>query len=411
MLARLHAWCAWTARPTSITFIWFVECDCLPRDGNGSENHSFNSKGLEGAEFMGVSILVLTRYGRLGASSRLRFLQYLPALEQAGIRFTVQALIDDRMLSSKYADGRYRLPQLFRAYGARILQLFRGRHFDLLWIEKEALPFIPACLERALLWRKPYVLDYDDAIFHNYDQHPNRCVRWLWARRVDGLMRRARLVVAGNEYLAARARQAGAAKVEIVPTVIDLDRYPKPNGSESQSATPRIVWIGSPATVPFLARLSESLRALARQHDFILRVVGGKLGLPGVNVECIEWAETSEVARIAESDIGIMPLRDTLWERGKCGYKLIQYMACGLPVVASPVGVNGEIVRDGSNGFLAQSDEEWTLHLARLLGDPELRFRMGAVGRQRVEAEYCVQVTASRYASLLSCAAQVSRES
>jgi glycosyltransferase involved in cell wall biosynthesis len=213
------------------------------------------------------------------------------------------------------------------------------------------------------------------------------------------------LVVVGNEYLATRAKKAGAAWVESVPTVIDLERYPSPKKFNAAGAVPRIVWIGSPGTVPYLARLAEPLAALARRCDFALRVVGGKLTLPGINIECVDWTENSEVASIAEGDIGIMPLRDTPWERGKCGYKLIQYMACGLPVVASPVGVNQQIVREGENGFLASNNGEWVACLERLLLDPQLRAQMGAAGRQRVESEYCVQVTASRYGRLLSEAA------
>jgi glycosyltransferase involved in cell wall biosynthesis len=123
--------------------------------------------------------------------------------------------------------------------------------------------------------------------------------------------------------------------------------------------------------------------------------------LPGVDVECVDWTEDSEVTSIAECDVGIMPLNDTPWERGKCGYKLIQYMACGLPVVASPVGVNREIVRDDENGYLAKEPSDWVSRLGRLLANPQLRLTMGRSGRHRVESEYCVQHMAPRYVALL----------
>ena len=350
-----------------------------------------------------MNVLVLTRYGRLGASSRLRFLQYRSQLESAGVLCTVQVLIDDEMLRSKYSRGSYRPGQLLRAYAQRMLQLLRRRHFDLLWIEKEALPWMPAGLERRLLHSVPYVLDYDDAIFHNYDLHSSSWIRRLWGRRIDRLMVGARLVVAGNEYLAQRARDAGTPRVEVVPTVVDLERYGL--ASVSARVKPIVVWIGSPATVPYLAALSMPLQALAQQLDFTLRVIGGKLEIPGVNVECLDWSEDDEAAQIAECDIGIMPLSDTPWSRGKCGYKLIQYMACGLPVVASPVGANREIVRDAVNGFLANTDQEWVARLGQLLADSALRRRLGQAGRHCVEETYCLQKTAPRYGGLLQAVA------
>lgn len=348
-----------------------------------------------------MNILVLTRYGRLGASSRLRFLQFLPELEREGLHCTVQAFIDDEMLLTKYRRGTYRPGQLLRAYAARLRQLLRRQRFDLVWIEKEALPWMPAWLERLLLRHTSYVLDYDDAIFHNYDRNAHVLVRMLWAGRIDRLMAGARLVVGGNEYLAARACEAGAPWVEVLPTVIDLERYAAPSGGSEANPVPRIVWIGSPGTVPYVARLAEPLAALAWRHRFVLRIVGGQLALPGVDVECLDWTEDSEVARITECEVGIMPLSDSPWERGKCGYKLIQYMACGLPVVASPVGVNRDIVREGESGFLAQEPADWVDRLGRLLDDAQLRHTMGRRGRQRVEQDYCVQQVAPRLIRLL----------
>lgn len=349
-----------------------------------------------------VKVLILTRYGRLGASSRLRFLQFLPWLEQAGVQCHVHPLINDDMLAAKYRTGAYRLGQLLHAYGSRVLQLLRRRQFDLLWIEKEALPWIPAWLERALLWRTPYVLDYDDAIFHNYDLNSNPLVRALWSHRIDRLMAGARLVLGGNDYLAQRARGAGARRIEVLPTVVDLMRYAKASRPPMPQGVLRIVWIGSPGTLRYLSSLAGPLAELSKSSDFVLRVVGGKIELPGVRLECVDWTETSEIESIAACDIGIMPLADSPWEHGKCGYKLIQYMACGLPVVASPVGVNRILVNDGVNGFLAGNDAEWVKLLRLLLENPEKRALMGYAGRQSVESTYCLQKVAPRLYEFLS---------
>lgn len=348
-----------------------------------------------------MKILALTRYGRLGASSRLRTMQFLPLLKTAGIDSSTRPLFGDAMLLNKYKRRRYGAGAVLKAYGSRVVQLLCRHRFDLIWIEKEALPWMPMLCEKALLSGVPYVLDYDDAIFHKYDQHRSAWVRRLLGRRIDRLMAGARLVIAGNDYLAQRARDAGALWVEVVPTVVDLERYAPQPPSRRQVDIPYIVWIGSPSTVKYLAALEAPLAALAARSPFRLRVIGGTLKMTGVDVECVPWTEESEVQSIAECDIGVMPLNDSPWERGKCGYKLIQYMACGLPVVASPIGVNTQIVRDGINGFLVTSADAWVGRLEQLLHDAELRRSMGREGRRRVEAAYCVQQAGPRLANLL----------
>jgi glycosyltransferase involved in cell wall biosynthesis len=352
-----------------------------------------------------MKVLFLTRYGRLGASSRLRTLQYVPWIEAAGMSCTVQALFSDEMLQAKYRAGGYRLAAVLSAYRARLQVLLERNEFDLVWIEKEALPWLPAWVECLLLRDVPYVLDYDDAIFHNYDMHSSAFVRRLLGRRIDRLMRGARLVIGGNEYLVRRAREAGASWVETVSTVIDLERYPPGEYSSCRNTLPCIVWIGSPATVHYLESIRQPLAELARRCAYTLRVIGGGFKLPGVEVECVPWSETTEVDGIAAADIGIMPLRDSPWEKGKCGYKLIQYMACGLPVVASSTGANQIIVRQGENGYLADSGEQWVAALERMIDDAGIRQAMGAAGRRRVELEYCLQVVAPGVCDMLLKAA------
>lgn len=362
-----------------------------------------------------VKVLALTKYGHLGASSRMRLLQYLPWFEQEGLQVTVQPLMSDEFLSLRYQQGTYGLWSLLKAYARRLRALMARRQFDMVWIEKEALPWWPLWLELALLHGVPYVLDYDDAIFHSYDQHANSWVRSLFGRRLDGLMAQSALVVGGNKFLAQRARDAGAPWVEVVPTVIDLARYPYPPQTSEiarvalsvSDGLPRVVWIGSPSTVRYLQLIREPLQALAARQPFVLRVIGGGVvELPGVQVEVVAWTEATEVENISACQVGVMPLLDSLWERGKCGYKLIQYMACGLPVVASAVGVNRQIVEHGVNGFLAETSEQWAEALQMLLADAGLRQRMGQVGRLKVEQQYCIQATAPILSQFLLDAAK-----
>ncbi|MCD9047151.1 glycosyltransferase family 4 protein [Luteimonas sp. MHLX1A] len=353
-----------------------------------------------------MKVLILSRYGRLGASSRLRAMQFVPVLEKRGFRCTLQPFFDDPALQQRYATGSYSASTVLRAYVSRLRALRQRKMFDLVWIEKEALPWLPASVERKLLEGVPYAMDFDDAIFHNYDLHRRRWVRRLLGDRIDRLMAGTSLVVAGNRYLAERAAKAGAPKVEVVPTVIDLERYPPVSLRREPDHIPRIVWVGSSTTTQYLQDLAAPLRMLSARHSFKLRVIGpGDIDMPGVDVERMDWTEESEVASIQQCDIGVMPLQDTPWELGKCGYKLIQYMACGLPVVASRVGANIDIVREGKNGFLASDAEEWIVLLERLLVDAPLRHRLGATGRQRVEQEFSLQSQAGRLAGLLKQAA------
>jgi glycosyltransferase involved in cell wall biosynthesis len=256
-------------------------------------------------------------------------------------------------------------------------------------------------LELLLLRGKPYVMDFDDAIFHDYDCHRFVWVRRIYGRRIDRLMAGARLVVAGNRYLADRALAAGAQRVEVLPTVVDLARYDaKQDYTPAQK--PRIVWVGSPSTTRYLRDLAESLSALAKRQAFTLRVIGGeRLSLPGVDFESLPWSLDTEAAMIAECDIGIMPLENTPWEQGKCAYKLIQYMACGLPTVATPIGANREVVLENETGFFADTPAAWVEKLDVLLCDATLRQRLGQAGRLRVEADYCLQQTAPRLVRML----------
>ena len=348
-----------------------------------------------------MKMLFLPRFGQQGASSRMRSYQYQPLFEAAGIECSVSPLFADGMLLNKYKDGGYSLFALLSAYWQRCRALTGARQFSLVWIEKEALPWWPTWFEKWMLRDVPYVLDFDDAIFHNYDLHPSPWIRRFYGRRIDRLMAGARLVVAGNRYLADRAKAAGAARVEVIPTVVDLARY-LPKTDFSNAGVPRIVWIGSPSTAQYLLELAEPLRALAQRVPFVLRVIGADaLAMPGVDIEFKPWTSGTEAALIEECAIGIMPLRDSPWEQGKCAYKLIQYMACGLPTVSSPIGANLAVVVNGATGLFAETPDAWAGQLEALLRDDALRKRLGEAGRVRVEAEFCLQQTAPRMLQLL----------
>lgn len=349
-----------------------------------------------------MKLLSLTRYSRQGASSRLRSLQYFPALAAAGIEVEHRPLFDDFYLQKLYAKQPTGTQQR-AAIWTRIktLRAIKPGQYDVIWLEKELLPWLPFGLERCLLPRHTrLVIDYDDAIFHNYDQHKNPLVRALLGRKIDRLMARADVVIGGSPYLCDRARHAGAKQVVYLPTVIDLERYPLLPALSASPHPLRLGWMGTPVTSKFMQMIRMPLQLLAQRIDFELLVVGGGVEIPGVAVKTVQWTEATEVGLIQQMDIGLMPLHDSAWEKGKCGYKLIQYMACGKAVVASPVGVNRQLVNDGVNGFCASTEAEWVSALEALLKDAELRQACGLASRQRVENLYCLQKTAPQLVAL-----------
>lgn len=285
--------------------------------------------------------------------------------------------------------------------------LLRARRFDVVVVEKELFPFLPAVAERLLrLLGVRYVVDYDDALFHRYDRHASALVRGLLGRKIDSVMRHAAIVVAGNEYLAERARQAGAPRIEVIPTVVDTERY-QPLAHVANE-TPVVGWIGTPKTSRYLKPLVPVFEALQDKMPVRFIAVGARpVDFEGTPVEAWPWSEETEVESIQQFDIGIMPLDDSPWERGKCGYKLLQYMACGLPVVASPVGVNREIVTPEENGLLANTADEWKHALGGLLqADESIRQSIGREGRQRVEEWYSLKALAPRVFSTVREAAR-----
>ncbi len=354
-----------------------------------------------------MRLLMLPRYGPLGASSRLRMMQYVPALQAAGIEVEVAPLLDDDYVRGLYT-GRVSVPGVARSYWQRLRRTRAMEKFDVVWMEKEAWPWLPHWLELPLLGRSTrLVVDYDDAVFHRYDAHRSPLVRAVLGQKIDAVMRRANLVTAGNDYLAQRAAAAGCRRVEWLPTVIDLQRYPATAPVREAGAVVTVGWIGSPSTADYLREVSAALAPMQAAGLIRCVAIGARPDqLEGTPFQASAWREDNEVAQLQGFDIGIMPLPDAQWERGKCGYKLIQYMACGLPVIASPVGVNTRIVAPGENGVLAASADEWTQAIARLAGDQALRRRMGQAGRRRVESTYSVQAQAPRLLALLQGVAQ-----
>tara|TARA_R110002124_G_scaffold287328_6_gene473014 strand:- start:3552 stop:4625 length:1074 start_codon:yes stop_codon:yes gene_type:complete len=346
-------------------------------------------------------LLFLPKYPRKGASSRLRTFQYLPLWEKMGYSVTVNSFFTEKYLNTIYDHQSPGYWHVLTCYFRRFFLLFSVQKYDLIIIEKEIFPYLPAFAELFLSKVNQYWVDYDDAVFHNYDQKDNFMVNLLMPKKIDHVMKMANRVIVGNDYLKKRAEVAGAKKIEVFPTVIDPKKY-KVKEDQSPFKTITIGWIGSPSTLKYLDPIVPILDWIHEHYSIKFLLVNGKSKMKFKGrIESIPWTEDGEVEAILKMDIGIMPLPDNPWERGKCAYKLIQYMACGLPVVASPIGMNKDVVIHGENGFLANSKEEWISALGKLITDPQLRKEFGYKGREKVLKEFTMEGNFYRYKKLV----------
>lgn len=345
--------------------------------------------------------LVFAKYGDRAASTRQRFVQFAPYLAEQQITLEIAPLFNNAYLENLFLRGKRSMWQTLVRYLHRIGQLYAARNYDFVVVQYELFPYLPGFTEMLIrLTGKPVLYDIDDAIFHQYDAHTHPLVRRLLGKKLVPLLRWVDLAVCGNTYLAHYVARY-AKRVEIIPTTIDMTLYQPAPANHSLSKL-MLGWIGSPSTWEYFRHLHPLLAEIVPQLGVEFLVIGAEHAADrSYPFTYRTWEESREVADIQAMDIGIMPLPDADWARGKCGYKLIQYMACGLPVVASPVGVNTDIVEHGVNGFLATTDAEWRTALETLTSDAELRKRMGAAGRARVEQAFATSHHGRRLAQTL----------
>ncbi len=348
-----------------------------------------------------MKILALPRYSRRAASSRYRMFQFEGYFRGLGWEIDYHPLLDDSYIGYLYSGSRFPFASVIRGYADRVLRFLGNGQYDLIWLQQEAFPWMPYPAERLLASaRAPIVVDMDDAFFHRYDKHGSSVVRTIMGRKIDSVLRRSALVVAGNEYLANRAVDSGARRVEVVPTVINLEDYQivKTPGNDQYT----LGWIGSPGTSAYLDMLGDAVRQLREEAPLKFVAVGASAKANEIGAEVRQWSVATEVQDLQQIDVGVMPLPDSYWERGKCGFKIIQYMACGKPAVASPVGANRVIISHGIDGFHARTKEEWVGALRTLRDDGTLRETMGRNARKKVEESYNSGIVAPRLARLFS---------
>ena len=361
-----------------------------------------------------IRALFLTSYPESAAATRLRFSQFFPLLAEAGIECTLYSFLSEGLFRDLY---RSRNPlsvgsRLVTAAARQLLETVRMRRYDVVVVQRNASLFGPPLVEwmavRGL--RIPLVYDFDEAIWLT-----DRSERWGgWVSKLkcrnktDQLIAMARHVVVGNGYVreyVLRARPEG--DVTVVPMVVDVDEL-RPRNDRAPGRPLVIGWIGTHSTARYLEAIAPALAACAARAEFRVKVVGAgpDFRLPGVPIENKEWRLADETADFQNLDIGLYPVADDEWGRGKSGLKPVSYMSCGLPCISSPVGGVTEFLVDGVNGLFARSVPEWEEALKRLIGDEGLRRRLGEAGRRTVVEGYSVQVHAPRFADVIRGAAR-----
>jgi glycosyltransferase involved in cell wall biosynthesis len=336
-----------------------------------------------------MRVLFLTQFDERGASSRCRVHQYLPGLRERGIEASALAALPP-------AGDLARL----------------ARSVDVVYVQKRRLPL--SLLVRLRRAAAALVFDFDDAIW--LQCRSGRAVRpapLVKRLRLAALLRLSDRVVAGNSYLAAYARRFSRS-VTILPTPVDVGRFAPAYRPVAPSPTRPVAtlgWVGHPDNLGYLRDLEPAFRGLVGEFpELTLQVVSSApYGESALRVENVAWSLAGASSCFQGFDVGLMPLPDDPWTRGKCAYKALEYMAAGLPTVCSPVGMTRDVIRDGETGFLAAGPAAWEEALRRLIGDPALRARMGQAGRAAVQACYSLSLMTDRLAEELARAQELSR--
>ena len=343
-----------------------------------------------------LKVLFLTLYPDLAASPRYRVTQFLPALEARGLCCTVAPAVSETMYrqsldeQDRLRPARYHLHEL----GQRFHQIVSAKKYDVVFLQKAVMSASVHGFDRLLRQRARRLLyDIDDAVH----LEPPHGLRGPWRALQDTcqirrIMGRADRVLAGNHWLVAEAEQCGG-NARYFPTVVDTDRFrPAP----AQSSAYRLGWIGNRGTTPHVAALFPLLRELRGVE--VLLIGSGALYSGSEHFARVPWTIEDEVEQVQRCSAGLMPLPETDWARGKCALKALQYMACGIPCIATPFGAVLDIIDHGVNGWFARTDEEWR-NAIECLRDPALRARLGEAARATVEAHFSLKTAAPQLAA------------
>jgi glycosyltransferase involved in cell wall biosynthesis len=371
-----------------------------------------------------MEVLGFASYPIEAAATRYRLQQFIEPLSRRGITLTIKPFLNSQQFATLY-QPRAVASKALGLGGAglwRIAAGFAARRADVVLVQREAMIFGPPLVEwlAARVFKRPMVLDLDDATYVPYTSPTygklGKALKWF--SKTDDLIRWADIVTCGNRAIAEYAESKGA-KTRIIPTVVDTDIFVPRQCVPPLTDGPLVLgWIGTHSTFPYLRAVFPVLQDLAKTHRFKLRIVGAgtsTVSIPGVEVENLEWRLEREVADFQSFDVGLYPIDPSLyaekWAAGKSGFKAIQYMAVGIPFVATPVGAMAEIGEAGTTHFQATSNDEWLRTLDLLLADAHLRQTMGASGRRHAVEHYSLSEQADKLARALHDAAACGRTS
>ena len=352
-----------------------------------------------------MKLVFFTRHQRLGASTRYRSVQFFDLLRKQGHEVVQCHLFSDRYLECR-SQGQRPIIEILRCYFSRLRDaLFAAWAADVVIIEKELFPFLPAFTDRLVLTKKATVVyDFDDAIWHAYEARKLGPFGVPYSNKIAKIVKRCDHVIAGSHYLQTQLQIWHPGTVSHIPTTVPGRRYTG-QGLETKKTTD-IVWIGSMSTGKHVMALFPVLKKLNEQYGARTRLIGFSRSL--INgpvphfIDIVEWSQDTEIPMMASARVGIMPLPDEPFERGKCGFKLVQYMGIGLPTVASPIGENKHIIVDGETGLLANNEGEWYKQLSDLLTNSDQASRMAVAGHKRYQTSYCTEIAANKLGGILT---------
>lgn len=341
----------------------------------------------------------------ISPGQRFRFEQYLPFLDEQGIRYKVRSYLSFRGRNVLYSRGNIigKALVMFAGILRRFRDMFTVLGYEYIYIHRWATIAGPPVFEWfiAKVLRKKIIYDFDDAIWVAESHYNNKFLAVKFLGKVGKICKWSYKVSVGNSYLREMAVKHNQSVV-VVPTVVNTDTVHY--GLQNQSALmPAVGWTGSFSTLPYLTSVVPALQRLQEKYNFTFYVIADKdPQLPLKNYSFVRWSSDTETYDLMKFHIGLMPLPDDEITRGKCGFKAIQYMALGIPALVSPVGVNTEIVDDGLNGYVCSTETDWEDKIGRLLADAGQREKMGIAARRKIEAHYSVSSTKELFFSLFS---------